>query len=547
MHQQRDTTIKNAPNQSVELPRGYRVRVALGRLRARFSPLRGQMARLGGWLEDEVFPPVGAAGDEALFLDLRPDGEIRVNRPYMQESPALGGLYELVAFLDRLVIHRLRTDIRLESNQIEDVLMLLYAYRRELAAPGTGNSSRAVGEKLRSDGGLHFNCMQVSLRGDLLIVQYSYCVTGLSLAVKWFERRHRRFTDHRALFHAAPRYGLLGVVLTMTVLLGFFLTGSLGFLLAATLTEAVILFTVVYVFMRGMGSMEYDNEEHAYRISLAHTTLKRYTDRIRQNLIQAQEFQRKLLPDPQQMPLVDKLEWVSNFAPETEIGGDYFDAAPLGNDQAAIVFADVSGHGMAAALITVIVKMAFKSWCEAGWSVSDFVQRVNRDLYRFTPDVSFVVLVAGVYDDEQKCLTFVNCGHSPEPFYTPADSAQPVTSMTQLGSMLLGVREDIEVKESTQPLIPGDTVLLCTDGLTEAMNLRGKLYGKDRVIQHLEANRFAPLENLVGSLAQDVSMFSGDVEQSDDRMVLAFRVRCPQGLWNLDEGRIERDTEGSDE
>ena len=534
MPQQADTAIEDLPSQSAWLPPGLRVRYTLARLRCRVSPLGRQMARLGRWLEDDVFPPADKAGDEARFLRVQPDGGVRVDRAGAQEPPTLGGLHELVAFLDRLAIHHLRADTRLESNQIEDVLTLLYAYRRELTAQGTANSSRLVVSKLRSDGGLHFNCMQICLREDLLIVQYSYCVTRLSLAVKWFERRDRRFADHRALFHAAPRYGLLAVALTLAVLLGFLLTQSLAVLVAAMAVEAVILFTAVYVFMRGMGSVEYDNEESAYRLGRAHAILTRYADRIRTDLAQAQTVQRKLLPDRQQMPLADKLEWVSSFAPETEVGGDYFDAAQLDKDTAAMVFADVSGHGTSAALITVIVKMAFQSWVESRWSVSDFVRRVNHDLCRFTPYSSFVVLVAAVYDHAKGCLTFVNCGHAPQPFHLPADPSRPVTSLAQLGSMLLGVQEDIEVHETTLPLASGDAILLATDGLTEAKNSKGELYGKGRLTEHLAAHRTASLESLVGSLVQGVSRFTQGTEQTDDRTVLAFHVRCSQKLRNPD-------------
>ena len=505
------------------------------------------MARLGRWLEDEVFPLADKAGDEARLLRVQPDGGVRVDRPGAQEPLALDGLHELCAFLDRLGIRRLRADIRLESNQIEDVLTLLYTCRKELAARGTANSSEVVSNKLRCDEGLHFNCMQISLRDDLLVVQYSYCVTRLSLAVRWFERRHLRFGDHRALFHAAPRYGLLAVALTLAVLLGFLLTQSLAVLVAAAAIEAVILFTAIYVFMRGMGSVEYDNEESAYRLGRAHATLTRYADRIRHDLALARIVQEKLLPDQQQMPLAERLEWVSSFAPETEVGGDYFDAAQLDKDKAAMVFADVSGHGMAAALITVIVKMAFMSWVEARWSVSDFVRRVNRDLCRFTPYGSFVVLVAAAYDHAKGCLTFVNCGHAPEPFHLPADPSRPVTHLAQLGSMLLGVQEDIEVHETALPLAPGDAILLATDGLTEAKDSKGELYGKGRLSEHLATHRAAPLGGLVGSLVQDVSCFADGTEQSDDRTVLAFRVRGSQGPRDLDEGRAVRDTEGGDE
>ncbi len=520
-----DTTKDNLP-QPTELPLGHRVRYVIARLLCRLGPLGRQMKRVGCWLEDDVFGAGGIPGQDALMLNVHSSGSLSLVQQVTEDVPTIGDCRELCDLLGRLGIHHIRVDTRLESNQIQDLLTFLYAHGPELASRhGTGRS-RSIVAQLQSQDGLHFNCMQIRLCDDLLVVKYSYCVTRLSLAVRWFERRHRRLGDHRALFHAAPRYGILAVALPLAVLMGFLLTRSVAFLAAATVVEAAILFAAVYVFMRGMGGIEYDNEENAYRLGQAHTTLTRYADRIRQDLTLARTVQQKLLPDREQMPLADCIEWATNFNPETEVGGDYFDAAALDEHRAAIVFADVSGHGMAAALITVIVKMAFQSWVDSGWSVSDFVRCVNRDLCRFTPDGSFVVLVAAVYDDEQKRLIFVNCGHAPEPFYLPARPDQPVARLTQLGSMLLGVLEDVEVRETNLPLAPGDAILLATDGLTEARNNQDELYGKDRLREYILAHQTKPLADLVESLVQDVSHFTQGTAQTDDRTVLAFRVLC---------------------
>ncbi len=260
MRHPHDTTKDSLP-QFTELPLGHRVRYAIARLRCRLGPLGRQMKRVGCWLEDEVFPAADKAGDEALLFNVHPNGEVHLEGQGKEESAVINGCRELCALLDRGGIQRLRVDIRLESNQIEDVLTFLYAYRRRAASLHETGPSMGIIMQLQSQDGLHFNCMQVRLCDDLLIIQYSYCVTRLSLAVRWFERRHRRFGDHRALFHAAPRYGILAVALTLVVLLGFLLTRSVAFLMAATAVEAAILFAAVYVFMRGMGSIEYDNEE----------------------------------------------------------------------------------------------------------------------------------------------------------------------------------------------------------------------------------------------------------------------------------------------
>lgn len=490
----------------------------------RCGRLGAQMRRLGCWLEKEVFPDADKVRQEALTLRAQPDGTISIEQVDGDRFPTFDNCPDVCALLDRLAIRKIRVDTRLESNQIEDVLVLLSRHKRELAARGGTPPAGGILHQLISPGGLHFNCMQITLHDGLLAVRYSYCVTRLSLAVRWFEKRHHRFEDHRALFHAAPRYGLLAAALSGGVLAGYLLTWSPTFLVVATVVESAILFAAVYVFMRGMGSVEYDNEESAYRLAQAHAKVTKYARRIGQDLDLARTVQRKLLPDGSRMPLPGRLEWASHFNPEAEVGGDYFDVASLDEDTAAIVFSDVSGHGMSAALITVIVKMAFQAWVDAGWPLTDFVRCVNRDLCRFTPDGSFVVLIAAVYDAKRRCLRFVNAGHSPVPSLLPADRGKPVVPLMDVGSMLLGLQMDIEITETTWSLTEDDTILLATDGLTEARNSRGELYGKDRLRRLLEDSRDESLQGLVSSLLKDVDRFAAGAPQTDDRTVLAFRT-----------------------
>lgn len=527
MNSGQNHTNENSRHQPAGLAVAHRLRYALARLRLRLSPLGSRIRWLGFWLEEELFPNADKVREESLTLTPRADGQLAVTETNSGKGVSLCDCHEVCDFLGRLGIAALRVDTRLESNQIEDVMALLLAYRRELTSRHDCVHVAPLLSALGSDEGLHFNCMDIRLQDGLLSMQYSYCVTKLSLAVRWFERKHRHFADHRALFHAAPRYGLLAAAVAGAVLLGYLLTQSLTLLVMATIVEAVLLFTAVYVFMRGMGSIEYDNEESAFRLAQAHARVSQYARRIRHDLDLARAVQQNLLPDQARMPLPDRIEWSAHFDPETEVGGDYFDAAALGPHKAAFVFADVSGHGMPAALITVIVKMAFQTWIQTGWPPTDFVRYVNRDLCQFTPEGSFVVLIAAVYDAQQGQVTFVNAGHSPEPIWLPADSAQTAQLLPQIGSMLLGIEMDIEITETTHPLRPGDTLLLATDGFTEAQNAEGELFGRDRLLHCLTTRRNESLETLVSSLVNSTTDFTAGADQTDDRTVLALRIRPP--------------------
>jgi len=509
------------------LPLIHHLRHDLSALHCRLSALGRQSVHLGRWLETDVFPAARQAGHDTVTLDVTADGVIRP-RPEagLAASLELTHCPDLCGFLAALAIDRLELATRLESNQIIDIVTFLHTCRRKLTGRGE-RESRPSGPAghLLDDRGLHLSCTQTYLRSSVLAIEYSYCTTRMSLAVRWFERRHYAFHDHRTLTHAAPRYGLIAAVMPALVFLAYALGGSFVLMLACTLLGALGLFVTVYVFFRGMGGIEYDNEEKAYRLLRAHAALQKHTALIHRDLARAREVQQKLLPDRRLMPLPHRLEWGGSFAPAAQVGGDYFDAAEIDDGKVAIVFADVSGHGMAAALVTVILKMTFQTWIEQQLTLTEFVRRANRDLCRLTMNGSFVVMMGAVYDDNAHRLHYVNCGHSPGPVHLPGEPDRPVEDLTPTGAMLLGVQEDIDVQEFSQPLGPGDGILFATDGLTEAMNADDELYGTERLVEILQANRHAAPEALIDALADDVSTFSAHAEQSDDRTILAFRVR----------------------
>ena len=231
-----------------------------------------------------------------------------------------------------------------------------------------------------------------------------------------------------------------------------------------------------------------------------------------------------LLPDLADMPLPGALEWASSFVPEVEVGGDYYDAVELGDGRAAILLADVCGHGMSAALVTAILKMTFRGWAHGSPTVEEFVREANKNLCRFTPVGNFATLVIAICDSRSREVVYVNCGHWPEPIRAPADTTEPIEGLVGGRTMLLGVQEDVDIQVAQQLLRPGDKILLLTDGLVEAMDIRQTMYDRWRLDQCVEANRAKPIGDLVNSIVADVDDFSRGVPVNDDRTVLAFRL-----------------------
>jgi len=484
-------------------------------------PMWRQIRKLGGWLESEALPTARQNHDPMVVFDLCADGRITCGCPGRPEAAmALDGLEQLCSFLTGIGVDRLKLSHRLESNQITDILTLLYAHRRELA--GSGGGARSICASLR-DGGVMFACTKTRLHDRTLDIDYTYCMTRFSKLVKSFEGRYRSFSDHRALFHVAPAYAVLTFVVVLSVYMIYLVgVGPLG-LLIATLLGAAFLSVMVYLFFMTVGSIEYDNEEKAYRLKTAHDQLKSYSDRTRADLSRAREVQRMLLPDLAEMPLPGVLEWASSFVPEVEVGGDYYDAVELGEGKAAILLADVCGHGMSAALVTAILKMTFRGWAHGDPAVAEFVRQANQNLCRFTPVGNFATLVIAICDSRSQELVYVNCGHWPEPIQAPADTAEPIDGLAGGRTMLLGVQEDVDIQVAQQSLRPGDRILLLTDGLVEAMDIRQNMYDRWRLEQSVETHRDKPIGDLVNAIVADVDDFSKGVPVNDDRTALAFR------------------------
>ena len=488
-------------------PCAMRLLAKLGALRLRMTAIWKQIRRLGIWLEAEVFPAAAEAGETMARFDVDPAGTIRY-RPRTAHGPTheLVDVHRLCEFFDRLGLARLELEVRLESNQISAVLTLLHSRR----SPGQT--------------GVQFACARTRIREKTLLIEYSYCMTRFSRAVKWFERRHRAFGDHRVLFHSAPYYAGLAAATVPSVFVAYMLGASWWVLLISTVLATAFLAGMVYLFLMTVGSVEYDREEREHHLRLAHDELERYAQRTRADLARAREVQEGLIPDASAMPMQQHIEWASKFIPEVEVGGDYFDAAATEDGEVVVLFADVCGHGMSAALVTAILKTTFQAWLDDGEPIEQLVRRANRNLYEFTPVDSFAVLIVATYDPPSRRLRYVNCGHHPEPILIPASPDAPVESLHQLGGMLLGVVEDVPADAAERVLSAGDRLVFMTDGIIEAMCADGDQYGRARLDECIRSNRHGGLSELVDAILGGVESFTADCPASDDRTILGMRI-----------------------
>ncbi|MFW6146269.1 MAG: PP2C family protein-serine/threonine phosphatase [Planctomycetota bacterium] len=507
--------------EAVPLPAALALRARLGTLAA---GLRRPVGRFVRWLDAEVIPAAVAANDPVVCLDVADDGQMHVaDGTGNAVAAAPEGTRRVGSFFAEIDLRRLELDSRLEGRQVVDLLRVLRAAQRGLAADAPPAGSLAA--RLTGSTPVQYACMRLHVAEGTLTAAYSYCTPPFSRIVRWYVRRHRRFTDHRALFHAAPRLAVLVALIALAPLVTLALGGGPAAQAIATLAVAAAEFVLVYVLVMLVGSVEYDNEQSRYRLTVAYDRLGRHTRRIDEDLQRARAVQEKMLPDLGRMPLADHLQWAASFVPAGQVGGDYYDAMTIGPGRAAVIFGDVSGHDMAAAFVTAILKTGFRSWLEEGGTLATFVERLNRRLCELIPDDSFAAVFIAVYEATTRELTYVNGGHNPEPWLLAADGGPP-RSLSDARAMLLGVQESIPIAPARIRLSRGDTLVFATDGVIEATDEAGAFYDGERLAALLDARRDAPVDALVERVVADVSRHAGNRPQSDDQTVLALRVRA---------------------
>ena len=495
--------------------------LAVAGLLVRANPLWKDIRTFSEWFEDQCRAIDTTGYQEPIRFEINREGFARLSGG--DELAPSQDWTRLWTFLSGFGIRHVELDSRLESNQVSDILVMLFACRRDLRRPN-GPSAGSLASRLRDERGVTFACALTKIHEHTLSVTYSYCMTRFSRLVSWFKIRQRHLQDHRALFRAAPRYGAIFGLAPLGVYLLYRLDGSSAVLMIASLVAAVGFFATTYLFFMTVGSLVYDNEEKAFRLEKANAQLRVYSDWIRGDLERARAVQQMLLPDFSNMPMADRLEWGARFVPEEEVGGDYFDADILNDGRMAVLFADVSGHGLAAALITAIIKATFQGWSEGGGSVEDFVVQLNRRLFDLTPRHSFAAVAIGIFDPSSMVFTYCNCGHNPEPYLLRHDEEQPLP-LDRARNAILGAWEEISPVTALLQLRPRDTLFFATDGITEASDPYEEIYSAERLEQFLAEHRLLPVAELVDRLISDVESHSHNTAENDDRAVLAFRVR----------------------
>jgi serine phosphatase RsbU (regulator of sigma subunit) len=233
----------------------------------------------------------------------------------------------------------------------------------------------------------------------------------------------------------------------------------------------------------------------------------------------ASEVQRKLLP--QHMPPLETLDYAGSCEPAWSVGGDYYDFLDMGRGRVGFVLADVSGKGVSAALLMANLQASVRSqYAIALENLEKLFLTVNKLFYESVTPGFFATMFFADYFDATRKLRYVNCGHCPA-FLVRADGI-----CEKLGSTatVLGILENWNCAVGETTMSSGDILVAYSDGVTEAQSGSGELFGDERLLAAVKANRDFPAADLLKAIAAAAHNFGGK-EQEDDLTLLVARAR----------------------
>jgi serine phosphatase RsbU (regulator of sigma subunit) len=311
-----------------------------------------------------------------------------------------------------------------------------------------------------------------------------------------------------------------------------------GFVTRSVLSSPIVnqrnrLIGVVQVLNKTSGEAFTSEDEEFLRAICIHLALALERAELVNSYVESQKLQQSLqLAHDIQMGLVPKkfpafpdrpeIDIFATIKPALDVGGDLYDFFLLDHDRLCFVIGDVSDKGVPAALFMAMVRTAFKiSAMAAPDSIAFTLRTVNRFLAESNESQMFVTALAGVLDLRSGTIVYSDGGHEP-PFIKRFKGAVEMVEKKQ--GMALGVMDDYAFESGTMQLQPGDSLLLYTDGVNEAMNMSNQMFKTPTIGQTIAGlpDRTSA-EEIAKTLVGKVSEWVGAAPQSDDITVLAIR------------------------
>jgi phosphoserine phosphatase RsbU/P len=243
-----------------------------------------------------------------------------------------------------------------------------------------------------------------------------------------------------------------------------------------------------------------------------------HKQRMERDLALARSIQVGLLPD--RPPKLEGFEIAVSHRPSLEVGGDYYDFIPLTEDTILIVVADVEGKGVGSAMVMANLQATLHALLAHVHSLERLVESLSDMMLADTRGQKFMTMFVALLDRTHRSLHYVNAGHVQPAVIRATGEVDYLTE----GGMVVGLFPGVRYERGHVKLHPGDIVVACTDGITEADNAAEEEFGSQRLVDMVAQERTQSADAIVQSVLTEVDQFSRGGTHEDDRVIMILRV-----------------------
>jgi serine phosphatase RsbU (regulator of sigma subunit)/CHASE1-domain containing sensor protein/anti-sigma regulatory factor (Ser/Thr protein kinase) len=303
------------------------------------------------------------------------------------------------------------------------------------------------------------------------------------------------------------------------------------FVLASGLVISLLIFGITLLVVRSRTRAEHYSKD----LEVANEELESFHNSVEQELGTARSIQHALLP--KDLPKLEGWKIAYHYQPAREVGGDFYDFLRLDDGRIGLVIGDVSGKGIAAALVMANTQSVLRAVARRGnIAPGRVLAEANEVLYAYIPAGTFVTCFYAVLDPESGRLVYSNAGHDP-PYSQRGGDAQELRAR----GMPLGLMPGMPYEEKEAVLAVGDDLLLYSDGLVEAHDPEGEMFGFPRLRKFIMTQSAGSGEELVDFLLAELARFTGADSEQEDDITLVTLERSKIEMGDL-EGPLQPDT-----
>jgi phosphoserine phosphatase RsbU/P len=245
-------------------------------------------------------------------------------------------------------------------------------------------------------------------------------------------------------------------------------------------------------------------------------------ERLNREVEIAREVQERLFP--QNLPAVPGLDYAGHCRPALGVGGDYYDFLGLAQGRLGVAIGDVSGKGIAAALMMASLQASLRGEATRGpENLATAVANINRLVYEASQTNRYATFFYGQYDPEEGTFAYVNAGHNPPMLFHCQNGATTVSRL-DIGGTVVGLLESFPYQQGCATLAPGDLLVAFTDGISEAMNHNEEEWGEERLIETVRQCGGLDAKQILDRIFTAADQFAAGAKQHDDMTLVVLRV-----------------------